>query len=84
VLPLIIAIGAAFVALIRDNDKHDLQIHYLQENDIRHDRELATIRTELVNARAELIQRLDKIAETQGEIKQQIAVLKNGTPASLR
>ena len=73
VLPLILVVVGAAITLIRDDDRHELQIAQLKEADLRHEEQMKVLRGEIAFARGEVLQRLDRIGGQVEELQKQVA-----------
>lgn len=73
VLPLVIVLVAAAMTLIRDNDKHTLQIAYLEQANVEMRAQVALARTETEKARMEVLNRLDRVAGQIETLQIQVA-----------
>ena len=61
VLPLIIAVSAAAITVVRDNDRHELEIVHLKEADKRQEDQLMQLRSEGNQTRIETLGALKEI-----------------------
>ena len=73
VLPLILVIIGAALTLVRDNDRHEIQIAQLKDADGRHEEQLRQLRSESMGIRAEILLRLDRIGGQIEELQKQVA-----------
>jgi len=61
VLPLIIALVGSAIAIIRDSDRHEIEINHLKAADIRHEQQLLVLRADNDKTRTEIITSLHEI-----------------------
>jgi len=73
VLPLILAIIGSAVALIRDNDRHELEIMHLKAADIRHEQQLNVLRADGDKTRTEILTSLHEIVGKLEGLQVQVA-----------
>ena len=73
VLPLIIVVAAGALSIIRDNDRHELQISQLRETDTRHEQQLAQLKTDNDKTRNEILTQLGLVVSKIESLQIQVA-----------
>lgn len=73
VLPLIIAIGGVGYTLVRDNDRHTLEIFYLQQADVRVQQQLTELQRDRERSRTEVLTRIDSLGNKIEELQKLVA-----------
>jgi hypothetical protein len=72
-LPLLVVISGVAWTVIRDTDRHTLEIFYLQQADKRHEEQMTALRLEQASIRLEIIGKMDKIGNQIEELQKQVA-----------
>ena len=73
VLPLILTVAGVGYTLMRDNDRHTLEIYYLQLADKRHEEALVAMKLEQNGTRTEILNKIDKVGGQIEELQKQVA-----------
>ena len=73
VLPLILAIAAGAITIIRDNDRHELEIVHLKGADARHEAQLQVLRADQDKTRTEIITALHELLNKVESLQMQVA-----------
>lgn len=79
VLPLVILLGGAAFQVIRDNDRNQIKITYLERENVRIEAMVKGARDETEKARSELIIELRRIGTQIEGLQQQVALINGRT-----
>lgn len=73
ILPLILVVAGAAMTLVRDSDRHEIEIAYLKQKNEQFEQRIQVTRVETEKARQEILARMEKISVQIETLQIQVA-----------